>query len=76
MVTVAQARDPEVPAMPLRLPRASFPAAFMTVTPAGSACSPSEPEAPMLEARGLQSLLWLPLLDRAGEQLGTIVLAW
>ena len=32
MVTVGQARDPEVPAMPLRLPRASFPAAFMTVT--------------------------------------------
>jgi serine phosphatase RsbU (regulator of sigma subunit) len=30
----------------------------------------------MLEARGLSSLLWLPLLDRAGEQLGTIVLAW
>jgi serine phosphatase RsbU (regulator of sigma subunit) len=30
----------------------------------------------MLEARGLASLLWLPLLDRAGEQLGTIVLAW
>jgi len=36
----------------------------------------TEPEAPMLEARGLNSLLWLPLLDRAGEQLGTIVLAW
>src|SRR4029450_6410943 len=31
---------------------------------------------PMLEARDLASLLWLPLLDRAGEQLGTIVLAW
>jgi hypothetical protein len=76
MVTVAQSRDPEVPAMPLRLPRASFPAAFMTVTRRISARSSTEPEAPMLEARGLQSLLWLPLLDRAGEQLGTIVLAW
>ena len=76
MVTVAQARDPEVPAMPLRLPRASFPAAFMTVTRRVSARSATEPEAPMLEARGLNSLLWLPLLDRAGEQLGTIVLAW
>jgi hypothetical protein len=76
MVTVAQARDPEVPAMPLQLPKASFPAAFMTVTRRAKARSPSEPEAPMLEARGLQSLLWLPLLDRAGEQLGTIVLAW
>jgi serine phosphatase RsbU (regulator of sigma subunit) len=30
----------------------------------------------MLEVRGLGSLLWLPLLDRAGELLGTIVLAW
>ena len=74
MVTVAQARDPEVPAMPLRLPRASFPAAFMTVTRRVSARS-TEPEAPML-AVGLDSLLWLPLLDRTGDQLGTIVLAW
>jgi serine phosphatase RsbU (regulator of sigma subunit) len=64
-----------VPAMPLRLPRASFPAAFMTVTRRASARS-TEPEAPMLAARGLASLLWLPLLDRTGEQLGTIVLAW
>jgi hypothetical protein len=76
MVTVGQARDPEVPAMPLRLPKASFPAAFMTATRRVGVRSPTEPEAPMLEARGLSSLLWLPLLDRAGEQLGTIVLAW
>jgi Stage II sporulation protein E (SpoIIE) len=76
MVTVAQDRDPEVPAMPPRLPRASFPAAFMTAARRVSARSTTEPEAPMLEARGLGSLLWLPLLDRAGEQLGTIVLAW
>ena len=76
MVTVGQARDPEVPAMPLRLPRASFPAAFMTVARRVGARSSTEPEAPMLEARGLSNLLWLPLLDQAGEQLGTIVLAW
>jgi hypothetical protein len=76
MVTVAQARDPEVPAMPLRLQRASFPAAFMTMARRASMRAATEPEAPMLEARGLDSLLWLPLLDRAGEQLGTIVLAW
>ena len=54
---------------------ASFPAAFMTVTTWVSARS-TEPEAPMLAARGLDSLLWLPLLDRTGDQLGTIVLAW
>jgi len=76
MVTVAQARDPEVPAMPLRLPRVSYPAAFMTVARRVSVRASTDPEAPMLEARGLSSLLWLPLLDRAGEQLGTIVLAW
>ena len=76
MVTVAQARDPEVPAMPLRLLKRSFPAAFMTVARRVSVRASTEPEAPMLEARGLNSLLWLPLLDRAGEQLGTIVLAW
>jgi hypothetical protein len=76
MLAVAQARDPEVPAMPYRLARASFPAAFMTVTRRAGSRSPDAPEAPMLEARGLASLLWLPLLDRAGEQLGTIVLAW
>jgi hypothetical protein len=76
MLTVAQARAPDVPAMPPRLTRASFPAAFMTVTRRASVRSTSEPEAPMLEARGLGSLLWLPMRDRAGEQLGTIVLAW
>jgi Stage II sporulation protein E (SpoIIE) len=76
MTTVAQARDPEVPAMPARLPRASFPNAFMTVARRVGARSATEREAPMLEARGLTSLLWLPLLDRAGDQLGTIVLAW
>jgi Stage II sporulation protein E (SpoIIE) len=76
MLAMAQARDPEVPAMPQRLARASFPAAFMTVTRRVGVRSPADPEAPMLEARGLARLLWLPLLDRAGEQLGTIVLAW
>src|SRR5215211_1225044 len=76
MLAVAHARDPEVPAMPHRLARASFPAAFMTVTRRVGVRSEADPEAPMLEARGLASLLWLPLLDRAGEQLGTIVLAW
>jgi hypothetical protein len=76
MLAVAQARHPTVPAMPPRLARASFPAAFMTVARRVSMRSSTEPEAPMLEARGLGSLLWLPLLARAGDQLGTIVLAW
>jgi stage II sporulation SpoE-like protein/GAF domain-containing protein len=76
MVSVAQARDPDVPPMPARLPRASYPAAFVTVTRRASVRSATDPEAPMLEARGLGSLLWLPLLDRTGDQLGSIVLAW
>jgi hypothetical protein len=76
MLAVAQARDPTVPAMPPRLARASFPAAFMTMARRVSMRSSTEPEAPMLEARGLGSLLWLPLLARGGDQLGTIVLAW
>jgi Stage II sporulation protein E (SpoIIE) len=76
MLLVGQARDPEVPAMPAQLLRAGFPAAFMTATRRASVRAATEPEAPMLEARGLDSLLWLPLPDRAGEQLGTIVLAW
>jgi Stage II sporulation protein E (SpoIIE) len=76
MVSVAQARDPEVPAMPARLARASYPAAFMTVTRRARTRSATAAEAPMLEARGLRDLLWLPLLTRAGDQLGTIVLAW
>ena len=76
MVAVAQARDPEVPAMPRRLPKASYPAAFTTMARRASVRSAAEPEAPMLEARGLSSLLWLPLVDEAGDRLGTIVLAW
>ena len=30
----------------------------------------------MLDVRALGSLLWLPLLDRDGDLIGTIVLAW
>jgi Stage II sporulation protein E (SpoIIE) len=76
MVAVAHARDQAIPPMPARLARADVPAAFVTVPSRASVRSAGDPEAPMLEARGLGSLLWLPLLDRAGEQLGTIVLAW
>jgi len=76
MVAVAQARDPGVPPMPTRLAKASFPGAFATAPRRASVRAGAEPEASMLEARGLGSLLWLPLLDRAGDLLGTIVLAW
>jgi serine phosphatase RsbU (regulator of sigma subunit) len=75
MVAVAHARDQAIPPMPARLAGGDFPAAFVTV-PTWASVRAGDAEAPMLEARGLGSLLWLPLLDRAGEQLGTIVLAW
>jgi serine phosphatase RsbU (regulator of sigma subunit) len=76
MVAVAQDRDPGVPPMPTRLGEAGFPGAFTTEPRRVSVRAGAEPEASMLEAGGLGSLLWLPLLDRAGDLLGTIVLAW
>jgi hypothetical protein len=76
MLAVAQARDSLVPPMPGRLAAASFPAAFAARLERVSVRDAAAPEAPMLEARGLGSLLWLPLLDEAGGQLGTLMLAW
>jgi len=76
MVAVAQAHDPGIRPLPARLARASFPGAFGTSPRRASIRGGAAPEASLLEARGLGSLLWLPLLDRAGDLLGTIVLAW
>jgi Stage II sporulation protein E (SpoIIE) len=76
LVAVAQARDQGVAGMPARLERAGFPAAFGTEPRRASVRAGATPEASLLETRGLGSLLWLPLLDRAGDLLGTIVLAW
>jgi hypothetical protein len=76
MVVVAQHHDEAVPPLPALLHRARFPAAF-SAGPAGAGGQASSAlEAPMLEARGLGSLLWLPLIDAAGHQIGTILLAW
>ena len=76
LVAVAQARDPGVPPMPGRLARARFPGAFATAPRRASLGSGTAAESSVLEVRGLASLLWLPLLDRSGELLGSIVLAW
>jgi Stage II sporulation protein E (SpoIIE) len=76
MVAVAQARDELVPPLPARLDRATFPAAFSTSPQRCGGRLWSGPEKPMLEARGLGSLLWLPLVDAAGYQTGNILLAW
>jgi len=76
MVSVAQDREPLVPQLPPRLDPSSFPAAFSGRPERVSGRSRSGPEGPMLEARGLSSLLWLPLIDVAGWQTGVILLAW
>ena len=76
MVSVAQDRQPPVPPLPVRLDAGSFPGAFSGRPERVGGRSPSGPEAPMLEARGLGSLLWLPLIDAAGRQTGVILLAW
>jgi hypothetical protein len=79
MVAVAQDREEPVAPLPARLDRASFPAAFFT-RPERVSGRGSAPQPPILEARGLASLLWLPLIDPASGppayQLGTILLAW
>ena len=76
MLAVAQQRGDLVPLLPGRLAERDFPRAFAGATELVRARATSQPESPMLEARGLQSLLWLPLLDAGGEQSGTIALAW
>jgi hypothetical protein len=76
MVAVAQHREETIPPLPARLDRARFPAAFSTGPARVGGRASSALEAPMLEARGLASLLWLPLIDAAGHQTGTILLAW
>jgi len=65
-----------IPPMPSRLSRAGTPGAFASRPVEASVRSAAAPEAAMLEARGLGSLLWLPLLDPDGVQTGAIALAW
>jgi Stage II sporulation protein E (SpoIIE) len=74
LAAVAQDREELVLPLPARLDRARFPRAFSTRPE--RAGGRGSPEAPVLEARGLASLLWLPLIDAAGSQTGAILLAW
>jgi hypothetical protein len=76
MVSVEQDREPLVPPLPARLDPESFPAAFSSRPERVGGRSRGSPELPMLEARGLGSLLWLPLIDATGGQTGSILLAW
>jgi hypothetical protein len=76
LVAVAEDREAAVPRLPSQLDPASFPAALSGRPERVTGRSLPEPEAPMLEARGLGSLLWLPLIDAAGRQTGVILLAW
>ena len=76
LVAAAEAREEMVPPLPGRLAAAGFPAAFAGRLERAGLRDPAAPEAPMLHARGLGSLLWLPLRDPDGGLLGTIMLAW
>jgi serine phosphatase RsbU (regulator of sigma subunit) len=76
MLLVAEHRDQHVAPLPSRLASATLPAAFAERPFQASVRSLVAPEATMLEARGLGSVLWLPLVDASGTQTGTIALAW
>jgi serine phosphatase RsbU (regulator of sigma subunit) len=76
MLLVAEHREPHVAPLPSRLAGATLPAAFADRPFQASVRSLGAPEATMLEARGLGSVLWLPLIDASGTQTGTIALAW
>jgi serine phosphatase RsbU (regulator of sigma subunit) len=76
MLLVAEHREPHVPPLPSRLASATLPAAFTARPFQASVRSLIAPEATMLEARGLGSVLWLPLIDASRRQTGTIALAW
>ena len=75
LVALAQDREPAIPRLPSRLELGSFPAALSGRPERVTGRTLSGPEAPMLEARGLGSMLWLPLIGAAG-QTGAILLAW
>jgi serine phosphatase RsbU (regulator of sigma subunit) len=76
MVLVAQHRGQQVSPLPSRVASHTLPAAFSARPFQASVRSPTAPEAAMLDARGLGSLLWIPLIDAAGDQTGTLALAW
>jgi serine phosphatase RsbU (regulator of sigma subunit) len=76
MVLVAQHRPAHVSPLPSRLASHTLPAAFTARPFQASVRSLTAPEATMLEARGLGSILWIPLIDAAGRQTGTLALAW
>jgi hypothetical protein len=68
-------RDASVPPMPGRFGPRAFPTAFGEVPRRVRVKDRGAPEVTMLEARGLHSLLWLPLTDDSGT-VGTVALAW
>jgi serine phosphatase RsbU (regulator of sigma subunit) len=76
MLLVAEHRRQHVAPLPSRLASATLPAAFSDRPVQAGVRSLVAPEAAMLEARGLGSVLWLPLIDASGTQTGTIALAW
>ncbi len=76
-MTLARAdRSPSVPPMPTRFSATAFPAAFGPGQHMVHVGERDAPEATMLAARGLVSLLLLPLADRASDPVGTLALGW
>ncbi len=76
LLALAEDREPAIPRLPSRLELDSFPAALSGRPERLTGRTLSGPEAPMLEARGLGSMLWLPLIEATGWQTGAILLAW
>lgn len=68
-------RDTAVAPMPGRFGPATFPGAFGELPCRVRAHDYGAPEGTMLDARGLHSLLWLPLADESGT-VGALALAW
>lgn len=68
-------RDAAVPPMPGRFGTGAFPAAFGDLPHRVRAADHDAAETTMLDARGLHSLLWLPLTAESGT-VGTVALAW
>jgi len=76
LLLAADDRHGLIPPMPGWLGRTNVPDAFASGPVEATVRSATAPEATMLAARGLGSVLWLPLLDPAGRQTGVIALAW
>lgn len=75
MLLVASDHEPTIRAPHREITALRFPGAFGVTMHLADSESMSAAEAAMLGARGLRSLLWLPLVER-GESIGVLAIAW